>query len=131
MDRKRIRDGKWKVLEESLFEWEQRYEACGGSISGDLLRFKATELWQRLPEYQGQDCPNWSEGWLAGFKSRYKIKARRHFGEAAAAQTEEECDRIMADIREAVRGFDAGDVYNIDETGLRWRTVPEISLGTA
>ena len=37
----------------------------------------------------------------------------------------------MADIREAVRGFDAGDVYNMDETGFRWRTVPEISLGTA
>ena len=36
----------------------------------------------------------------------------------------------MADIREAVRGFDAGDVYNIDETGFRQRTVPKISLGT-
>ena len=36
----------------------------------------------------------------------------------------------MADIREAVREFDVSDVYNIDETGFRQRTVPKISLGT-
>jgi hypothetical protein len=94
------------------------------------LRFKATELWQKLPEYQGQDCPTWSEGWLHGFKSRHKIKSRRLFGESGAAQLGEECERIMADIREAARGYDARDVYNMDETGFNWRTVPEISLGT-
>ena len=53
-DQKRAKDPKWKVLEECLFEWEQRYEAIGGSISGELLRFKATELWEQLPEYEGQ-----------------------------------------------------------------------------
>ena len=53
-DQKRAKDPKWKVLEECLFEWEQRYEAIGGSISGELLRFKATELCEQLPEYEGQ-----------------------------------------------------------------------------
>ena len=61
-DQKRARDPKYRVLEECLFEWEQRYEAIGGSISGELLRFKATELWEQLPEYEGQDCPVWSDG---------------------------------------------------------------------
>jgi hypothetical protein len=45
-DQKLIKDAKWKVLEECLFEWEQRYEAIGGSISGHLLQFRATELWE-------------------------------------------------------------------------------------
>ena len=61
-DQKRTRDPKWKVLEECLFEWEQQYEAIGGSIPEELLRFKATELWEQLPEYEGQDCPVWSDG---------------------------------------------------------------------
>lgn len=37
----------------------------------------------------------------------------------------------MADIQETARRYDAGDIYNMDETGFRWRTVPEISQGTA
>jgi hypothetical protein len=36
-DQMRERPIKWGLLEECLFEWEQRYEACGGIISGDIL----------------------------------------------------------------------------------------------
>ena len=130
-DTKRTRAVKWEVLEECLFEWEQRYEATGNTITGDVLRYKATELWNKLPEYIGQDCPSWSEGWLAGFKKRYHIKARRQFGEAASAQIGEETDRIMADIREEAAKYEAGDVYNMDETGYCWKTMPDRSLGTS
>lgn len=130
-DTKKARPAKWEVLEECLFEWEQRYEATSGIITGDTLRYKATELWQRLPEYAGLDCPTWSEGWLDKFKKSHSIKARRQFGEAASADTGAETDRIMAKIREEAAKYEAGDIYNMDETGYLWKTTPDQSLGTS
>ena len=35
----------------------------------------------------------------------------------------------MADIQETARGYDAGDIYNMDETGFNWKVVPDMSLG--
>ena len=60
----------------------------------------------------------WSDRWLAGFKSRYKIKSRRRFGESGSAQLDNACAQIMAGIQETARGYDAGDIYNMDKTGF-------------
>jgi hypothetical protein len=130
-DAKKARPAKWEVLEECLFEWEQRYEATGGTITGDVLRYKATELWTKLSEYAGLDCPVWSEGWLTRFKNRYHIKARRQFGEAASAEVGEESKRIMADIREEAAKYEARNIYNMDETAYLWKTTPDQSLATS
>jgi hypothetical protein len=73
----------------------------------------------------------WSNGWLVGFKSRYKIKSKRRFRESGSAQLDEACARIMADIQETARGYNAEDVYNMDETGFNWKAVPDTSLGTS
>jgi F0F1-type ATP synthase membrane subunit b/b' len=42
-------------------------------------------------------------------------EARRH-GEAAGAQLDKECERIMEEIREEARKYIADDIYNMDET---------------
>jgi hypothetical protein len=130
VDRMRERDAKWPVLESCLYDWVLRYEVFGGTISGDLLRYKATQFWEGLPEYSGQETPPWSEGWLEGFKSRHNIKARRGYGESGSADQGEACQKAMADIRAAIAQYEAGDVYNMDETGYRWRTTPDVSLTT-
>ena len=71
----------------------------------------------------------WSGRWLAGFKSRYKIRSGRRFGESGSAQLDEACAQIMADIQETARGYDAKDIYNMDETGFNWKAVLDTSLG--
>ncbi len=55
---KKDRKPKWPILEQALRDWALQFEAVHGTVSGDLLRIKATELWQRLDEYQGQEPPN-------------------------------------------------------------------------
>jgi hypothetical protein len=45
---KRKRSAKWTVLEEALSQWAFQFDSVHGVVSGDLLRVKATELWQRL-----------------------------------------------------------------------------------
>jgi hypothetical protein len=83
---KKKRLAKWQVLEDALSEWAFQFDIVHGTVSGDLLRLKATELWGRLSEYQGQPCPSWSEGWLTGFKSRHNFHRRRKVGEAASVE---------------------------------------------
>ena len=111
--------------------WVVEYEASGLTLSGDILREKATHFWQGLAEYAGMDCPKWSDGWLSGFKTRHKIKSRRQHGEAGSAILDEACQRTMADIQETIRQYAAEDVYNMDETAYRWRSVPEVGLTTS
>jgi hypothetical protein len=102
---KRERVGKWPILEEALGEWALRFEAVHGTVSGDLLRLKATELWSKLDEYQGQPCPSWSTGWLGGFKSRFNFHRRRKVGESASIQITEEIKAQMDYIRSVKGGL--------------------------
>ena len=66
---KKKRPAKWQVLEDVLSEQAFQFNIVHSTVSGDLLRLKATELQGRLSEYQGQPCPSQSEGQLTGFKS--------------------------------------------------------------
>ncbi|KAF1954443.1 CenpB-DNA-bind-domain-containing protein, partial [Byssothecium circinans] len=67
----RTRFGKWPLLEQVLFSWQQQLQAQGSLVSGDLLAEKAREVWALLPEYASTPQPEFSQGWLSRFKSRY------------------------------------------------------------
>jgi hypothetical protein len=56
---KRIRKQHWPTLKAVLIKWQIRYDKHhdSGSTTGDLLRYKAIEFWERLPEYAGLECP--------------------------------------------------------------------------
>jgi hypothetical protein len=56
----RVRAAAWPILEAILYEWQQKIEAQGALVSGDLLADKAREIWLQIPTYQGQTilCSN-------------------------------------------------------------------------
>ena len=56
------RQPHWKELEDGLFEWQQRMQKKGVLVTGDLLRYTATQLWEKLPMYEGQELPTLSNG---------------------------------------------------------------------
>lgn len=131
------RGGKWPVLESALLEWQILYDQHpdAGVTSGDLLRLKATELWQRLPEYKDLPLPfeegkTWSDGWLTGFKKRSGLKERRRHGEAESAEITAETEETMQQIREAAVEYGPENTYNCDETGYYWKAKPDRSLST-
>ena len=126
------RQPKWATLEAALLEWQIRYDKYpdSGTTTGDLLRYKATEFWNKLPDYAGLECPVWSDGWLTRFKKRSDMKERRRHGEAGSAQLDEDTDRIMQEIRDECRKHTADCIYNMDETGYYWKMQPDRSLST-
>ena len=129
---KKNRQPKWATLKAALLEWQIWYDKypSSGTITGDLLRYKATEFWNKLPEYTGLECPVWSDGWLTRFKKRSDIKERRRHGEAGSAQLDEDTDRIIQEIRDECRKYMADYTYNIDETGYYQKIQSDRSLST-
>lgn len=46
--------------------------------SGEALKVKARFFWHQIPQYQGQQEPSFSDGWLARFKHRHGISLKQH-----------------------------------------------------
>jgi Tc5 transposase DNA-binding domain/DDE superfamily endonuclease len=125
---KNSRGAKWDTLEKALADWALEFDRRFGTVSGDLLRLTATELWKELPEYQGLECPKWSEGWLSGFKSRYNFHRRRKVGEASSVEITEDVIAQMNQILVIKAQYSTADVYNMDETGFCWKRLPHAGL---
>jgi hypothetical protein len=130
-EKSRSSAGDWPDLEHALFEWQQRMEQKKAIITGDILKTKAKQLWDALPQYDDIEEPKWSNGWLDGFKKRYKIKEYVQHGEAGSAQTDNP-DNIaqMEALRKLCKKYAPKDVLNMDETGLNWKRTPDRTLAT-
>lgn len=81
---RRLKAAKYPELEAALFEWYSviRYDM---RITDDAIKKKAEILWRTLPVYEGQDVPQFSNGWLQGFKKRYAVSLRERSGGAGTA----------------------------------------------
>jgi hypothetical protein len=54
---KRHYKGDYPDLEAAIFEWQQRMQKKNATITGDILKAKATEIWNRLPQYNEIQAP--------------------------------------------------------------------------
>jgi hypothetical protein len=70
-------------LEAALYHWEITANQSGRvTITGEILQQMAARLRRQLPQYADLEPPQFSNGWLAGFKGRHNIKRRKRHGEA-------------------------------------------------
>ena len=118
-------------LESTLFEWQQRLQDKKATITGDILKAKAHEVWVALPQKQGLEEPKWSNGWLDRFKRRYGLQEYITHGEAGAAEIDN-IDNIkqMDIIRAKALQKEPRNILNFDETGLFWKQQPNRTLAT-
>ena len=70
-------------------------------ISGAVLKEKAAFFWQHLPQYSGLLMPQFSNGWLDGFKSRRGIKEIVLHGEAGSLSD----DIVAAEVVGVIEGL--------------------------
>ena len=118
-NKSRVSAGDWPDLEAALFEWQQRMEHKKAIITGDILKAKAKELWDALPQYENVEQPKWSNEWLDGFKKRFKIKEYVQHRESGSVATDNP-DNItqIENVRRLCTEYDKCDILNIDKTGL-------------
>ena len=126
-DRRRNRKGNWPILEAILFDWQQSIQSEDGTVTGDMIIEKAHEVWDTIPQYAHLEKPDFSRGWLDGFKKRHNLKRRILHGEASSANAAVE---EMESLRKLCAEYSDNDIYNMDETGLFWRQGPSSGLAT-
>jgi hypothetical protein len=128
---KRRYDGRYPDHDIVLFEWQQRMQGKGAVITGDILKTKAHEIWERLRQYQDEVEPKWSNGWLDSFKKRYRIRQFVQHGEAATADIHSPANIAQMDgVRQLCMKYARRDIFNMDETGLFWKMAPNRTLAT-
>ena len=94
----------------------------------DLIVDVADWLYQ-IPALAETAKPKWSTSWLEGFKSRSNIHKRKQHGEAASVNMEGAKDR-MIELQAIIAPYPPKDVFNMDETGLFWKAIPDTTLAT-
>nr|XP_012139970.1 PREDICTED: jerky protein homolog-like [Megachile rotundata] len=98
----------------------------GDFISDALLLEKAAELKE---EIGAPSHFKTSAGWLAKFKRRHGIRLVHLYGEQDSADRNA-AERFVTNFRKLVNeeNIDLNNIYNMDESGLLWKALPEKTL---
>ena len=120
--RKHMKTGKDKALDAAVMKWYVQERSSGVNVRGVKLLAAATKLAYHL----GYTDFNGSEGWLWRFRNRHGLFNEIQHGEvgnadmASVAPFREKLTRLMSD-----EGLALSQIYNADETGMFWRSVPK------
>ena len=120
--KKRSRPGKYKVINDILYEW---YQKCCSSIfypNGPLLKEEAMEIKNQL---QNSDFDGFvaSDGWLEKWKATYAIKEKRIIGEGGDVPEE-----TVSSWIELTEGYSLENIWNMDESGCFFKALPDAGL---
>lgn len=85
---------------------------------------KAKEIAQKL----GKSDFKGSRGWLDKWKKCYNVKHLKICGESGDVHGET-VESWKERIPGIIQGYEKEDVWNMDETGIFWRALPERGFG--
>ncbi len=121
---KRKRHFIFDDVENQLYNWFVRAQGTAG-LSGSVLQEKARGIARASG---AEDTEKIDLNWINRFKARRGIVSRKLHGEAAAVDLSDvntwKSERLCL-IRQQ---FEDKDVFNLDETGLFWKMLPNTTL---
>ncbi|XP_042203529.1 tigger transposable element-derived protein 7-like [Homarus americanus] len=119
--RKRMRVAKDTNLEEAVTKWFVQQRSCGNDVRGVEIQAAAV----KLSSHMGIENFEASDGWLWRFRNRHGKCNKITHGEAGSAPTED-IEPFRDRLNDLIKseGLLISQVYNVDETGLYWRSLP-------
>ncbi|XP_078468486.1 jerky protein homolog-like [Lampetra planeri] len=135
--RKTTRSADNKELDAKLYEWFLQQRAQGHPVSGPMLCEKAKVFSAKLRSRQEggdeeeEETFMASQGWLRSFKERHGIRRLSVVGERPGSDVDavrEYIARFQAMVDD--KGLCASQIYNADETGLFWKSLPSKTLAS-
>lgn len=125
----RLRQANHPDLEAALYQFQLRMTRKGAAITGDILKEMAGQIWDKLPQYAETERPKFSNGWLEAFKKRHNVYRRIRHGEAAQVDREA-LEEQLKKLHLICEEYNLRDIYNMDETGLFWKAMPDRTLSS-
>ena len=110
-------------IDELTWRWFQRVRAMNTPISGPMIQQQALDFAKHVnkPDFKA------SNGWLNRFKSRHNIGSAILSGERASVD-QDTVDSWRERLPGIIKDFSPKDIYNMDETGLFFRALPDKTL---
>ena len=126
---KRFRESKFSELNDTLYSW---YLLAGYLLAvsknifpdGPQLAEKAREIASRL----GVEDFKASNGWLDRWKKKHHLRKMTISGESGEVSGLT-VDSWKEHLPEIVQGYNSEDVWNLDETGVFWKALPDKGFG--
>jgi len=120
---KRTSKCKFEMINKYILEFIEECNSYGLNISGQLLMQEA----QSFAQQNGHTCFKGSSGWLDKLKKKHHLVFRKLHGESASANTLTSSEYVSK-IDSLIGDYLPENIYNTDETGLLWRTLPNKSI---
>lgn len=120
---KRLNVEKYGEINGLLWEWYTRARASNIPVDGPMLIEEARILAERI----GDDTFKGTSGWLDKWKKRHNIGQMNIAGQEGDVSPET-LDSWNERVKELTKGYSPRDIWNEDETGCFWKTMPEKSL---
>jgi len=114
-------------LNKVLALWVTEKERQRAPLTDTLLTEKAKELG---PSFELPNNFNYSSKWLLNFKKSVGMSCRALHGEGAAANLSG-VKLARERLPDILQGASLEDIYNMDETGLLYRTLPTRAIMTS
>ena len=113
-------NSEYSEINDALYKWFVLARSKNIPVGGQQLIEKAKMIAATLgkPEFKG------SQGWLEKWKKRFAIKELKICGESGEIQGET-VDSWKERLPEIVQGYSKDNIWNMDETGLFFRALPD------
>ena len=129
----KVSSSQWNIMvpmEKVLVTWMDQRKRQGLNVTFDNTKKKAMDCYTFLKEKETCPVPKFvtSMGWFYKFKTCYGFHTVKRSGEAKSADEDAAAsypDCLRAIIEEG--GYKLQQVFNMDETGLQWKKMPECS----
>ena len=107
--------------DEAVYKWFIQQRSVGVITRGNEIKHAASTFAEKM------NIANFkaSDGWLYRFRKRHGLQDTKLSGESASAPTEE-IEPFRLKLRKIIddEGLVLAQVYNFDETGLFWKSLP-------
>jgi hypothetical protein len=116
-NRKRFKKSDYDDVDEELYSYFIKMRKKDAEICTNDLKYKALEIaiGKNYCDFKA------SNGYIRGFKARYNIQFKDLHGEAGSVNTSTTNDWFKK-IRTILKDYAIDDIYNLDETGLFYKS---------
>jgi hypothetical protein len=114
---KKVRNGAYPKLEESLKQWIAFVWDNKIPLTGPTIKENAKDL-AKISGIQNFEA---SDGWLPNFRSRNDILFQKIHGESASVDKEIASNFMTVKLPQLIKDYSPSDIYNGDEFGLFWK----------
>ena len=121
--RMKLKPSHHSKLDDGVLMWLKQARGQNLPVCGDLIKEKALKLAELM------QIPNFmANGWLDNLKKRHGITFKTVQGEAGAVDSQSLLEWQQQVLQPLLGQFSADDVFNLDETGLFWRLLPNKTM---